>query len=554
MADNNTATAVADDEWEVKPPAKKPGGDDEWSVSPPPAAPNPKTGAGMEDYSLQQAHSMFTPNQVVGNDAHGQPIYDKPPNPIDKAASEHTTNQVRLGAAENRAMQSPTPFTNASSLFAPVTAAKQIIGAKVGSRIGEAVDPEYGPLVGGVLGGGVATISPRSAGSAVQRVLRGPGGSGEVSINPVKSVTRELEASVPRNEPPGARDEMYNEKGESLMSRGAEQERIDAENARNLQEIEKSKQQHLADVGKHEMLFGQEQADAVARDQAAREAVPVSKSSGPYRGPSSVRLSGDVPANSSTRLPPSIAPGPAVPPGGLPSEATGPTLFEPGTSTREPGRVGNEGSAARFPNKNAYELAKKGSREAIMTLGRRGIEPPPNSRYIMGDVDTDRVVYNPREVTRFEPSGEAIRDMSVPEKGGRARIVTPNEIHGTSVDFPSQGPTEFQGENKRVAPGASPTGTERRSQAMQDYHQAITTTPPGQQTPGEKLAQDTRAAQAGKPSGITEGDARRFIAGDKELYAKFRELDASANKGDRAAYKQRDEMLVKAMQDMKKIQ
>src|ERR1700675_2536946 len=123
MATDDTTTAVADDEWEVKPPPKQAGGNGEWSVSPPaaPAAPNPKTGAGMEGYALQQAHSMFTPNQVTGQTSHGQPIYDKPPNPIDKAADTHLANQVHLGAAENRAMQSPTPFTSAASAIIPTS-------------------------------------------------------------------------------------------------------------------------------------------------------------------------------------------------------------------------------------------------------------------------------------------------------------------------------------------------------------------------------------------------------------------------------------------------
>src|SRR5271167_3898943 len=93
-----------------------------------PAAPDPRTGQGMDTYGMNQAHSMFTPNQVTGQDAQGHPTYNKPPNVIDKAADESSARQVRLGAAENRASHSPTPFTNASSLFAPVTAAKQIIG------------------------------------------------------------------------------------------------------------------------------------------------------------------------------------------------------------------------------------------------------------------------------------------------------------------------------------------------------------------------------------------------------------------------------------------
>ena len=90
--------------------------------------------------------------------------------------------------------------------------------------------------------------------------------------------------------------------------------------------------------------------------------------------------------------------------------AVGPRVVEPseGLGPGTP-RVGNEGSAARWTNERAYELAKKGDREAIMTLTRRGIELPPNVRYVTGDPTFGRVTYNPRDVTRFEPQPANIR-------------------------------------------------------------------------------------------------------------------------------------------------
>jgi len=54
----------------------------------------------------------------------------------------------------------------------------------------------------------------------------------------------------------------------------------------------------------------------------------VSESSGPYRGPSSVQSPFEVPASSSVVPEPRIAPGPALPKGGLP--AAGPTTFQGG--------------------------------------------------------------------------------------------------------------------------------------------------------------------------------------------------------------------------------
>ena len=89
----------------------------------------------------------------------------------------------------------------------------------------------------------------------------------------------------------------------------------------------------------------------------------------------------------------------------------------------DPGNTGNEGSAARWTNQRAYDLARKGSRQGIMTLGRRGIEPPPNSRYIMGDPDYERVVRNPSEVTTSAPENTPVRNMARVPKGSRRRIV-----------------------------------------------------------------------------------------------------------------------------------
>src|SRR5271155_3531230 len=148
MADAQQAVTAWDEQGNpVKAPAAAPttgGGAAAWDEHGNPihaeVMPDLKTGAGMESYGMNQAHSMFTPNQVTGTDAHGQPTFDKPPNIIDKASDEHIARQIRLGAAENREMHSITPVTNASTLFAPVTAAKQIIGAKVGSRIGEYIN------------------------------------------------------------------------------------------------------------------------------------------------------------------------------------------------------------------------------------------------------------------------------------------------------------------------------------------------------------------------------------------------------------------------------
>ena len=139
-----------------------------------------QTGQGMAARSVQQSR-------------------EETASPVIDAANKHIDNQVKLGAAENRASRSPTPVTNASMLFAPTQGARMLIGSKLGSGLGEKIEPTYGGLVGGILGGLGASYTPGAATSSAQRVLRGPGGAGDVMVNPLSAVTRELEARIPRN-------------------------------------------------------------------------------------------------------------------------------------------------------------------------------------------------------------------------------------------------------------------------------------------------------------------------------------------------------------------
>lgn len=101
-------------------------------------------------------------------------------------------------------------------------------------------------------------------------------------------------------------------------------------------------------------------------------------------------------------------------------------------------------------------------------------------------------------------------------------------------------PSPYTGPEQRVSPAGGYEGPERRSQAQQDYTSAIESTPPGQPTPGESLAEQVRQARAGKPTGISEGDALRKIMSDPDLYEKYKEADQ----------KTRDTMLVKAKNEM----
>lgn len=77
-------------------------------------------------------------------------------------------------------------------------------------------------------------------------------------------------------------------------------------------------------------------------------------------------------------------------------------------------RIGSEGRPATWRNQRVEELARRGNRQAIAQTALRGEELPPNARYVMGDPDFPRAVYNPKETTRFTPAGEPIRDVSNP--------------------------------------------------------------------------------------------------------------------------------------------
>jgi hypothetical protein len=372
MADNNT-TAVADDEWEVKPPPKKAGGEDEWSVnSPTPQAPNPVTGQGMEQSAMQQAHSMFAPTEGQGYyDARGIHVagpHGEKLSLLDKAGADQTAQENRHSGYVHHALNSLTPFTNASMVLAPASGIGESIASKgLGPTISAVAKPVIRTTLGAVGGSAAGGYGGRELGKIVG----------------------------------------HPEEGAQIGATAG---------------------------GLVGGLFG-------GMNREPPEPAPFSKvstSSGPYRGPSSVQSPFEVPASSSIRLKPRIAPGPSIPEGGLPGESTGPSLFESGAGP-DAKRVGNEGSAARWTNERAQELAGKGNRQAIMTLGRRGIEAPPNTRYVMGDQDFDRVTYNPKEVTHFSPTGEPIREMEVPEKGSRSRIAAPaSGVQGAKVPIPAE--------------------------------------------------------------------------------------------------------------------
>jgi len=73
---------------------------------------------------------------------------------IEQAGIAHDVRESKLTGAESRANQSPTPMTNAVNIMAPVTAARQVVGAKLGGYAGDKLKPGgTGEALGGLLGG-----------------------------------------------------------------------------------------------------------------------------------------------------------------------------------------------------------------------------------------------------------------------------------------------------------------------------------------------------------------------------------------------------------------
>ena len=113
-------------------------------------------------------------------------------------------------------------------------------------------------------------------------------------------------------------------------------------------------------------------------------------------------------------------------------------------------RVGSEGRPATWRNQRVEELARRGNRQAIAQTALRGEELPPNARYVMGDPDFPRAVYNPRETTRFNPEGVPIRDAANPSIASTAETYSkPREVirfndETAPADYRPEEPQEVQ--------------------------------------------------------------------------------------------------------------
>lgn len=177
----------------------------------------------IKGYASQQ---LTQQTQAAAPATKTKPFFEKPKvgtpfpstNPIEAAGER----QDRLGGLQQRAMRSPTPFSNASAILAPVTAARQIVGSKVGGYLGEkaaplvGVSPEVGSVVGGVTGGVAAGAGPKAVDTIGDLSLEVP--------NKVKIPWTNIK--INRNVPPTEAETMEL-RAKDLTRRQIEQDRLD---------------------------------------------------------------------------------------------------------------------------------------------------------------------------------------------------------------------------------------------------------------------------------------------------------------------------------------
>jgi len=224
-------------------------------------------------------------------------------------------------------------------------------------------------------------------------------------------------------------EDFYQNRAEDLTARGKEQGKIDIANEKRLADVEEARQKELADQEKLKEQEAQsrqrrgteqERLDRAAARKAAENPLAGLQTTAQPVGNAILPAIGE--GGTSTALPRPAIPGVTAPLGPV-AKPTPPKIISP--TEGEAVRTGNEGRPATWTKEYILEEAGKGNREAITQAVLRGLRLPENARYVMGDPDVSRAVLNPREVTRFTPEGEPIRNKENPfTKEPTARIPT----------------------------------------------------------------------------------------------------------------------------------
>lgn len=331
----------------------------------------------------------------------------------------------------HRAANSFTPVSNAVAGMEPIAAARGIVGGKIGSYAGGKIGPhvgltpEQGEAAGGLIGSAGLMAAPPAAEHAPAVVDQ----ARNLSVVAPKDISLPGGFKISRNVPTNPYEEMGNsaQYGEMAKEAGKAPEAapvLPTPEEQLASAVRERKANYLPTKIKPSTVSTPEEQLAQAVKEKKANYIPtkvepasVDVSKSPYyqdykaaqavnqeEANNKVINSGkNWTAKLSDRMP--------QPPA------------EAGANVGGGGMSGNEGRAATWDNKRVMELAKQGNREAIQQATRRGLKLPENARYVMGDQDMSRTVYNPRESTQLEGEG-GIRNMSKSAPTSKARIVS----------------------------------------------------------------------------------------------------------------------------------
>jgi hypothetical protein len=275
----------------------------------------------------------------------------------------------------------------------------------------------------------------RGLGNAAARILRDPA-TGKVTVTPSAIAERIIpqRPEILEREAVGKTEQRMNEIETARQKELADkarmarmEEREHSSFAKRLEAERVARQKELADAAKF-------------REDVPGESVPISE------GPTAleheaVRAGQSTVARRNARqfVPVSESPNPQ------PEEpnAVGGRIIEPTTGKIDRGpNVESEGRPATWSDEAVLDLAAKGNRAAISQVGVRQLAKKfagdprlENIRYVMGDMDYRNLVTSPREVTKFSPVGEPIRQTVARPVGESAPYYDPFSIEGP---FPEQ--------------------------------------------------------------------------------------------------------------------
>ena len=190
-------------------------------------------------------------------------------------------------------------------------------------------------------------------------------------------------------------EEAYQQRAEDLTRRGKEQEALDRAAARPV------KIAPMSPVTLPPELRG---TSTLSAGGGGTEALPAAPTT-PAQPIPVVRSRAEIAAAAKPKAPTIITPEPTE---GAPAQPT----------------IESEGRPATWDDNSVLDLAAKGNRAAISQVGVRQLAKKfagdprlENIRYVMGDIDYRNLITSPREVTRFTPEGQPIR-QEVPEPIG----------------------------------------------------------------------------------------------------------------------------------------